>query len=118
MGEPSPGVAETDAAALTSIYVRSIVLHTENELVAFDAAGQRDPSRSFDLAHAVLDGVLDDGLENEVGHEPFHRPFLDIGTDLEPPLKTNFHDLQISAQKIQLLSQRNLLLGGPLDGVT
>ena len=65
----------------------------------------------------MLDGVFDQRLQDEAGHESITRVFVHLDLDLELPLKSDLHDLEIALQKLDLLGQHDLVLISAIECV-
>ena len=74
-------------------------------------------TRSFQLAHSVLDGVFDQRLQDQIGHKGFSNIRRDLLRYAEFVLKAEALDIQVTVEKLKLLAEGHLAGGGFLERI-
>src|SRR5690606_12446845 len=119
--EAGARVAEADALrrALGGLVRQAgaVVLHVEHEAGARSARADGEAAGAvLDAADAVLDGVLDERLEDQVRHERVERAGLDLLGHVERALEADALDVQVVAEEVELVAERDLGGGGLVEG--
>src|SRR5258708_1850367 len=113
--QPRPRIGQADPVFSVRRETRSIVSNLYTQSAAVPFARNPDAPRLDFYSDSMPDGILHNGLQDQVGHMRRQRGGRDFEIYREPVLETGQLDVQVAAQKLQLLLQRDLLVIGIVE---
>src|SRR5712675_1934736 len=96
---------------------RTVVAHTEHELIVDPDRRYLDSADAGNLFHPVLHRIFDQWLKDEARHERFARLVGYMHIDLELVVESYLHDLEVSLEEGYLLGHDHFRLVTAIQSV-